>query len=391
MNSDYPALSQRLRLKHPNINRYRCAYETQDDVNFVFDFVPFNLQNILDEDPSLPQLIQSTIATTSGGQRCQFREDHWFCKGFEGVVSALQAIHSQDSQWNRRHKRLEPVNILVDMQGTLFISDFGCQAVEAVMSLPNRYATALETPDPGAAMYAPPPTFVQMQADADNGQIQGSFSVKDSVWSLGCILLETLVALVGYNTMTEGRVYYGKVAVEAFRLDRRINSIPTASFGTDMPPFWYNSQYNSPQSPGQLKARAPIIQKWPAVERVLRDLSVTGQRSLDIYLREITGVLARMLEIDKANRIVFEEILDELEAIKVKVRKEKARIETAAGSLILERINKPPTTLISPGSVIRNELQKWIDVKQAAKQFYYSSIVGGTVPGPMDVFDIPDM
>ena len=154
-------------LRHPNIVRMIDAFETDNEVVSVAEFVPGELFRLFD---------QYRAETAGSGQR---RLPEWRVREIAGaLVSALHYLHT-----NRvLHRDIKPQNILLDNQGRAKLCDFG---FARNLGLDTFVLTSIK----GTPLYMAPELIEEKPYDhtAD-------------IWSLGCIIYELLVGVPPFST-----------------------------------------------------------------------------------------------------------------------------------------------------------------------------------------------
>ncbi|KAF3914195.1 hypothetical protein ABW20_dc0102279 [Dactylellina cionopaga] len=154
-NPEYQALAQIREFKNDNIVTFYCAYEDSEYIYFIFNFAQLTLQDILDEGNEVPQDLR--LPKLSKGGALQLDTGCRLWKGIEGITKGLRAIHYENPKRFGRHKDLKPTNILVDSEGTFFISDFGLSSFTTVVSVPNQRTRGKDLEDIVSGTYTPPP------------------------------------------------------------------------------------------------------------------------------------------------------------------------------------------------------------------------------------------
>ncbi|RYP78241.1 hypothetical protein DL771_000718 [Monosporascus sp. 5C6A] len=181
-----------------------------DELAEFFDKEASNLHKL--QEYKSPHLIKPIAAYQIGQDRClvfpwanggnllNYWEDHqhhglnsrglqWLLRQLKGVCSAIQELH----EGNTRHGDLKPENILWFKDGNdggcLQIADLGLAAFhEKKAHTQNRQGMKTFTPS-GTSRYEPPE--MDEKRNTDNPR-----SRQYDMWSMGCVLLETLLWLI---------------------------------------------------------------------------------------------------------------------------------------------------------------------------------------------------
>ncbi|KAI1778972.1 heterokaryon incompatibility protein [Hypoxylon cercidicola] len=137
-------------------------------------------------------------------QREEVDSLRWLLGQLEGICDAVKELHDN----NTRHGDLKPQNILWFKDGNhgdLQIADLGLTTFhEEERHTLERKGEKTRTP-PGTSRYEPPETHEKQRTDEHTDEITGGelFDTRSrqyDIWSLGCVLLESLLWLIyGYQ------------------------------------------------------------------------------------------------------------------------------------------------------------------------------------------------
>ncbi|SCO76589.1 uncharacterized protein FRV6_00801 [Fusarium oxysporum] len=217
MNMERDVLSMVSRIKKPasdNIITLMACYKWKDSMHFLFPFVEVDLSDLLrNEKNRCPHDLREKLREN------ETLLDHWLWKEMEGVSRALSAFHDQmqnpfkdvKGKVIALHFDLKPANILVSVATTgtkLKITDFGQSIIQIIdndkdPSLPH---------NTGAPRYAPPECRPTSQHLTQGSEDELRVSLNYDVWSLGCIMIEVLIHLLGeslkdFDTELQGRFF----------------------------------------------------------------------------------------------------------------------------------------------------------------------------------------
>ncbi|XEU97478.1 hypothetical protein FSHL1_002764 [Fusarium sambucinum] len=173
------------------------AYKWKDQIHFLFPFIDMNLDQVL-RHIKCPRNLSPRL-----GREEQLIE-HWLWREMKGVCYALSVFHKmmKDPFDDNKgiviglHFDLKPANILVTTDGKLKITDFGQSIIQILgkgddMTVPH---------NPGDSRYAAPesrPTLDYDKDDPEDIQVLLNYDV----WSLGCIMVEVLINILGPPTL----------------------------------------------------------------------------------------------------------------------------------------------------------------------------------------------
>ncbi|KAI6028133.1 kinase-like domain-containing protein [Pisolithus marmoratus] len=107
------------------------------------------------------------------------------------VISGLQHLHSS----NICHGDLTGSNVLIDRNGDALISDFGLSTIVAEFD----HASYFKSCKPGALRWTDPQLFIDSMENNDSSL--PTADIKNDIYSMGCIILQTLTGLVPYHDM----------------------------------------------------------------------------------------------------------------------------------------------------------------------------------------------
>ncbi|KND92417.1 Protein kinase byr2 [Tolypocladium ophioglossoides CBS 100239] len=146
-------------LRHANIVQYLGCSSSADKLNIFLEYVPGgSVQTMLNSYGALPEpLVRSFVRQ---------------------ILTGLSYLHNRDII----HRDIKGANILVDNKGTIKISDFGIsKKLEASNILSgannNRHRPSLQ----GSVFWMAPEVVKQT-----------SYTRKDDIWSLGCLVVEMM-------------------------------------------------------------------------------------------------------------------------------------------------------------------------------------------------------
>lgn len=173
------------------------------------------------------------------------------------------------------HFDLKPANILVDDDGTWLITDFGL-----AQFAPGNGTTSRVINQGGTDAYAPPEYL----------NVNGKFSRRYDVWSLGCVLLEVVAFAVGGLKGLQGLDNARRTSTKHRTDDRFFTSSPD------------NSRYIVKPSIIQFK------------EHLLRSDRASPDSS-KTFLHSLLDLIEKMLEPSAERRIDINEVIPELSGI----------------------------------------------------------------------------
>lgn len=161
-------------LEHPNILPLLTSYTYNDVPNFLLPLV---------EGGDLEQFLNAKHRPKD------FAEDIRFYDALSGLASALETLHDYksdvlDKEMIGYHHDLKPKNVLVS-EGRFVLSDFGL----------SKLKTGEDSRTPfkkGQGHYLAPEC-----EDLEHDFSKGVISRASDVWSLGCIVLEVIVFMIG--------------------------------------------------------------------------------------------------------------------------------------------------------------------------------------------------
>lgn len=192
-------LSVLKRLKHPNIIELLGAYTYRGKHNLIFP---------LAQGGSLADLIR-------GPRPLNFRRDEDIIIALAGLCSAICIVHEQFSDNQTLlgigcHHDLKPANILVD-NGKFLLADFGLSRFKDTSEDSQTSYKSV-----GGFYVAP-----ECENINDVGDTKARIGRSSDIWSLGCIILETLVYMKegpeGVAGFSEDRKYtYSPVTFRRF-------------------------------------------------------------------------------------------------------------------------------------------------------------------------------
>ncbi|PNP84163.1 hypothetical protein FNYG_02851 [Fusarium nygamai] len=200
MNMEHDVLSMVSRIPKPacdNIITLMACYKWKDSMHFLFPFIQANLSNVLrNSNNKCPGHLREKL--TEG----DILVDHWLWKEIEGVSRALSAFHNEmknpfkDVKGNvvALHFDLKPANILVTDDRKLKITDFGQSIIQII---DNDRAKDLPHNTSGNPRYEPPEARPSSQHLTKSSDDELMVSLNYDVWSLGCIMVEVLIHLLG--------------------------------------------------------------------------------------------------------------------------------------------------------------------------------------------------
>ncbi|KAI0891514.1 hypothetical protein F4806DRAFT_305061 [Annulohypoxylon nitens] len=133
-------------------------------------------------------------------QRLELESLHWIFGQIKGICSALDELHAG----NTRHGDLKPENILwfqdESNHGIFQIADFGLAGFHE-KDRQTKYRKGMMSFTPSGTSRYEPPEMDEMRAT------HGARSRHYDIWSMGCVLLESLVWFIyGYNSVETFRV-----------------------------------------------------------------------------------------------------------------------------------------------------------------------------------------
>ncbi|KAF4442114.1 serine threonine kinase [Fusarium acutatum] len=290
MNMERDVLSMVSRINGPaseNIITLMACYEWRGSVHFLFPFVEADLSDLLRNNNSrCPSGLRERL---KGNESLL---DHWLWQQMEGVSRALSAFHNQmenpfkdvKGKVIALHFDLKPANILVTSGPgpdglTLKITDFGQSIIQIIdddkdISLPHN------TGDP---RYGPPesrPPLRQLNQPYGDGL---SVLLNYDVWSLGCIMIEVLIHLLGGSLKDFDEELQGSF----FKISDDSND------------------------PGGLKEC--VEDRLKLFEQAFEDGSAQTK-----YMKDIVSLLRDMLQHDKNNRVYSSTVIQRLEEAKDK-------------------------------------------------------------------------
>lgn len=194
-------LSELKLIKHPNIIELLGSYTYRDKHNLIFP---------LARGGNLANLFKSARPPA-------FQSDQNIILALSGLCSAVHATHnlfSKDNMLTRIgcHHDLKPQNVLVD-DATFLLADFGLSRFK---ELTEGSATSYKSV--GGYYIAPECEDISASDETKRRQIIGRSS---DIWSLGCIMMETLVYMksgaAGVQRFEDERSYrFGQITLHRF-------------------------------------------------------------------------------------------------------------------------------------------------------------------------------
>ncbi|KAG7406483.1 Cyclin-dependent kinase 2 [Fusarium oxysporum f. sp. rapae] len=288
MNMERDVLSMVSRIKKPasdNIITLMACYKWKDSMHFLFPFVEVDLSDLLrNEKNRCPLDLREKLGENES------LLDHWLWMEMEGVSRALSAFHDQmqnpfkdvKGKVIALHFDLKPANILVSVATTgrkLKITDFGQSIIQIIdndkdPSLPH---------NTGALRYAPPECRPTSQHLTQGPEDELRVSLNYDVWSLGCIMIEVLIHLLGESLK---------------------------DFDGELQGRFFKNPDNS-NEPGGLKEC--VEDRLKLFEQAFKQDSIRTE-----YMKDIVGLLRNMLDHDKKNRAYSSTVIQKLEEARTK-------------------------------------------------------------------------
>jgi serine/threonine protein kinase len=307
-------------------------YTFGDEINLVFPYVEKSLEMILCSDWTPNVALSEDFP------------NNWISRGLLGLAEGLKIIHKPPTQPQLSEKGtiigfhfdLKPANILVTADGTFKITDFGQALIKLVNigesssegvphlggdpryappeGMPTREAVSRSSqpykymhehtpaPQPPTLAVAGAPTNARASSparlDIPNSNCgsrislcsvpqQALGSAKYDIWSLACVMLETLIHTC----------HGGQEAVEAFRADRR-RSGTYAAFHTSQ---GINSELQN------------CVQDRLSALETGQSSTSPWTSSMQIYMHDVVSSLRRMLSVAEEDRLEAPEVVGRLE------------------------------------------------------------------------------
>ena len=261
--------------RNNNLIKLLFWYQHRGMSNLVFPYYPYDLQNVLREEPDRPTLLNPAMKGTFEGSKL----NHWLWEGLAGVIDGLMFIHDPDKSLIGAHFDLKPANILVDYDGRLIITDFGLARIKGMRLGDRSSLTAAR----GTLAYQPP--FLKNETDFNT---ESRLNRTYDIWSMACIMVEMII----YILYGDG----GAKAVIDFERQLFEEDDPHAQAGQ----FW------------KLRPEGPFLK-----ECVFESLEEWDNPN-DPYLKKAANYLQNMLEINPVHpRLSASEIYNKLFATSV--------------------------------------------------------------------------
>ncbi|KAK6540712.1 hypothetical protein TWF694_008103 [Orbilia ellipsospora] len=320
-NSEHDSLLQAQKFDHRNIVKFICAFEEERYLNFIFEYAEFTLQDYFEDNK---EKIPPDLNTPDNNDIQMQILEGWLWKGIEGVISAVKTIHDDSPAKIGIHKDLKPSNILIrarDLQ--LLVTDFGLSYFTT--RVPSKeYITSGSPPiNTGrSGMYAPPIPASDPRHTTyfDYPELQiGRESPKYDIWSLGCIMAEVLVFLVGYARPVG---YSGSKALGPFQAHEAVKQFRKDRAEEDR---GYGRFYFANRDVGESK-------RCTAFELALAKIETDAERAANRYLSGLVSIIKDMTKIVPSERPAAFKIVDEIEKLKAASR-EREQLSVNSGNV----------------------------------------------------------
>ncbi|KAG5793153.1 hypothetical protein H9Q69_007812 [Fusarium xylarioides] len=305
-NMERDVLSMVSRIPKPacdNIITLMACYKWKDSMHFLFPFVEADLSDVLRNiNNRCPNHLRERLAEGD------ILVEHWLWKEMEGVSRALSAFHNKmknpfkdvKGKVAALHFDLKPANILVTSDRKLKITDFGQSIIQIIdddeeKSLPH---------NTGHPRYEPPEARPTSQDLTQGSHDELMVSLNYDVWSLGCIMVEVLIHLLGKD-------------LQAF--DKALAGLHQTA---KEPSGWKQVRFF--EEPNKL--RQCVTDSFKTFENEFQNDSAQNE-----YMKDVVRLLRNMLDHDKKNRAYSWKVTQKLDEARVKFE----AIRTDGDSLVV--------------------------------------------------------